>query len=97
MCGRSVSVQDQHGKQFFGNAAHVKKYCSNPAELYQENRYDNSDVFLGDLSKPQATMTNSNVFENAPVTIQRTERHQNIHSPVLTAAADRPRHQIRLS
>ena len=90
MCGRSVLVQDQHGKQFFRNAAHVKKYFGNPAELYQKERYDSSDVFVSNLSKPQATTTNSNVCENAPVTIQRTERHQNVRSPVLTAAADRP-------
>ena len=43
MCGRSVLVQDEHGKQFFRNAAHVKKYFSNPAELYKNDRYDSSD------------------------------------------------------
>ena len=74
MCGRSVLVQDQHGKQFFRNAAHVKKYFSNPAEFYQNDRYDSSDIFFSNLSKPQATTTNSNICENAPVTIQRTER-----------------------
>ena len=42
-------------------------------------------------------MTNSNVCQNAPVTIQKTERHQNVLSPVLTAAAERPCRQIRLS
>ena len=36
ICGRSVLVQDQHEKQFFRNATHVKKYISNPAELYQK-------------------------------------------------------------
>ena len=41
-------------------------------------------------------MKNSNICQNAPVTIQRIERHQNIRSPVLTAAAERPRCQIRL-
>ena len=96
MCGRSVLIQDQHGKQFFRNAAHVKKYFSNPAELYKNDRYDSSDIFFSNFSKSLATMTNSNVCQNAPVTIQRTERHQNVRSPVLTAAAERPRRQIRL-
>ena len=96
MCGRSVLVQDQHGKQFFRNAAHVKKYFSNPEELYQKDRYDISDVFFSNFSKPQTTTTNSNICENAPVTIQRTETHQNVRSPVLTAAADTPHRQIRL-
>ena len=66
MCGRSVSVQDQHGQQLFRNAAHVKKYFSNPVELYQKDRYDSSDVFFINLSKPQATTTNSicNYTEN---------------------------------
>ena len=96
MCGRSVLVQDQHGKQFFRNAAHVKKYFCNPAELYQKDRYDISDTFFSNFWKSQATTTNYNVCENAPVTIQRTERHQNVRSLVLTAAAERPRHQIHL-
>ena len=96
MCGRSVSVQDEHGKQFFGNAAHVKKYFSNPAGLHENDRYDSSDIFFSNFSKSQGNTTNSNICQNAPVTIQRTEGHQNIRSPVLTAAAGRPRHQIRL-
>ena len=96
MCGRGVLVQDQHGKQFFRNAAHVKKYFSNPAGLYKNDRYDSSDIFFSNFSKSQATMTNSNVCQNAPVTtIQRTERHQNVCSLVLTAA-ERPQRQIRL-
>ena len=49
MCGRSVSVQDQHGKQFFRNAAHVKQYFSNPAELYKNDRYDSSDIFFSNF------------------------------------------------
>ena len=96
MCGRSVLVQDEHGKQFFRNAAHVKKYFSNPAELYKNDRYDSSDIFFSNFSKSQASTTNSNVCQNVPITIQRTERHQNVRSPVLTAAADRPRRQICL-
>ena len=75
ICGRNVLVQDQPNKQFFRNAAHVKKYFSNPAELYQKDRYDSSDVFFSNLSKPQAATTNSNVCENAPVTIRRRETH----------------------
>ena len=96
MCGRSVLVQDEHGKQFFRNAAHSKKYFSDPAELYKNDRFDSSDIFFSNFSKSQASMTHSNVCQNVPTTIQRTEIHQNVHSPVLTAAAERPRCQIRL-
>ena len=69
MCGRSVLVQDEHGKQFFRNAAHVKKYFSNPAELYKNDRYDSSDIFFSNFSKSQASMTNSNACQNVPITI----------------------------
>ena len=94
MCGRSVLVQDQHGKKFFRNAAHVKKYFSNPAELYKNDRYDSSDIFFSNFSKSQASTTNSNVCQNVPITIQRTERYPNVRPPVLTAAAEKPRRQI---
>ena len=52
MCDRGVPEQGQHGKQFFRNAAHVKNHVSNSAELYHKDRFDNSDVFFSNLSKP---------------------------------------------